>query len=133
MSIDYSNTQDSREVRALFLKQCEIVETAIENSFGVTAEQLKIKSRLRYIVEARMAMFWLWRKFFEISTTQLGILYERDHSTIIYNIHVAEDLKRFDRFFAKRLLTAQQEVALKIDSLGETQLFCKKNQKNMLK
>lgn len=131
MFTDYSNTQDPREVRNVFWRECEIVETAVSNSFGVYVEQLHTRSRVRNIVEARMAMFWLWRQFFAITTTQLGALYGRDHTTILYNIRVAEDLKRFDRFFAKRLSMAQQAVAQKIDSLGETQLFRREKSQEM--
>lgn len=122
MFADYSDTRDSQDMRNVFLRECEMIETAVSNSFGVCVEQLRMRSRVRNIVEARMAMFWLWRQFFVITTTQLGALYGRDHATIIYNIRVAEDLKQFDGFFAKRLSMAQQEVELKIDTLEETRL-----------
>lgn len=84
-------------LRCLYYDQRMVVENAIEQVFGVSAEEIASSQRFRIIVEARMALFDLFRGHFSISLSNLGLLYNRHHSTVLYSLKGSEDLYQFDR------------------------------------
>ena len=105
MISEYRNT-----VRCLYLKECELIESSVEAAFGVSRSDIVSVSRYRNIVEARMALFSLFRQYFRISANQLGAIYNKDHSTIFYNLKMCEDMKKFDRVFNCKFCSAEAFV-----------------------
>ena len=94
-------------LRCLYHDQRMIVEGAIKQAFGVPAEDIESSSRVRGIVEARMALFALFRKHFPIPLVHLGMLYNRHHATVLYGIRTAKDLCRFDVHYRDRYNRAE--------------------------
>lgn len=89
-------------LRCLYYDQRMVVENAIEQVFGVSAKDIESSSRMREIVEARMALFALFRKHFPISLSHLGLLYNRHHSTVLYSMRSSDDLYQFDFHYRDR-------------------------------
>jgi chromosomal replication initiator protein len=58
--------------------------------FGFTAEQLLNKDRHRSIAEARQIAVWLLRTSRGLSYPEIGLLLQRDHTTIMSNYRSIE-------------------------------------------
>jgi len=70
--------------------------------FQLTSEQLQSKSRKREIVLARMFCMKLIRQTTELSLTETGKIFNRDHSTVIYSTDTLKDLIETDYKIADR-------------------------------
>ena len=74
-------------------------------SLGVERMQLKAKTRLRHIVEARQIAIFLIKKHTNMSLAEIGRLFGgRDHTTAIHSIQVVNDLCDSDEQYKQRLL-----------------------------
>lgn len=60
-----------------------IVFHEVKNEYGVSASQMRNKTRLSFIREARQVFTQLMREHSSMSTSQIGGLVNRDHSTVI--------------------------------------------------
>jgi chromosomal replication initiation ATPase DnaA len=72
-----------------------------------------LKSRKREIVCARQICIHLINKYLALQSTHMGRLFGLDHSTILYNVGVAEDILFTDRTFKKAVLEIEKELRLR--------------------
>lgn len=79
----------------------EIIEAALP-IFGVRRHRIASKARKRREAWARFAIAWAARQLTNKSYAQIAREMRRDHSTIIYGIARAEQLRRDDPLFRKR-------------------------------
>lgn len=61
------------------------------------------RGRPRELVEARHIAFYLMRKLTGLTLTQIGEIFNRDHSTVIYGIETCEDLMEVDIPFQRKV------------------------------
>lgn len=61
------------------------------------------KCRTRPLVEARQIAFYLMRKLTGLTLKQIGEIFGRDHSTVIYGIDTCNDLLKVDVSFQKKV------------------------------
>lgn len=67
----------------------------VEQSFGISKQELISKSRKGLIVWARQVAMYLGRRFTLLSLDQIGKAFERDHATVLYAYDkVVETLQR---------------------------------------
>ena len=58
----------------------------VSHGYGISAEQLRSKSRRRELVVARNTVFFLARKYTDLSLEEIGNVFDRSHSTVIKGI-----------------------------------------------
>ena len=68
----------------------EQIRDRVARSYGVTAEQLRGRSRQRRFVRPRQLAMYLCRRYTDASLKQIGRAFGRDHSSVIYAIDVVE-------------------------------------------
>jgi chromosomal replication initiator protein len=68
---------------------------AVARYYGVTADELKARSRHKQIVEPRQIAMHLLREDAQLSTPEIGRLLNRDHTTVLHGLHhIAGDIVR---------------------------------------
>lgn len=72
--------------------------------YDVTYSQIKFTSLRSDLVEARRVICYLLHGQMQYSTTRVGEMISRDHSTVVYHSHKAKDYIQTDPVFAARLL-----------------------------
>jgi|APGre2960657404_1045060.scaffolds.fasta_scaffold00206_11 chromosomal replication initiator protein len=60
-----------------------IVFNEVRNEYGLSISHIRNKTRISYVREARQVFTQLMREHSSMSTTQIGRLVNRDHSTVI--------------------------------------------------
>ena len=58
--------------------------------FGISKEEILSSSRKKEVTESRQIAMYLIRKFIKKSFKEIGMLFKREHSTVIYNIKSLE-------------------------------------------
>jgi chromosomal replication initiator protein len=64
------------------------IRSFISSQFKVSVDELKSRSRKRSVTFPRQAAMYMTRKFTNQSLADIGDLYNRDHSTVLYAIKV---------------------------------------------
>lgn len=67
--------------------------------FDTTDAQIKSKTKIRPVVDARKAIVYLLRGHFKINITTVAKVINKDHSVIGYMVNGAEDLIKHDLEF----------------------------------
>lgn len=71
---------------------CDAIKQAVADYYGISAAELTAKRRSREVVIPRQVAMFLAREMTDLSLTQLGAAFQRDHSTILHACDkVAED------------------------------------------
>lgn len=93
----------ARAAYLLGMKQStpERILSAVSGYTGISTAAIMAKGRHRPIVEARHIAMHLMRKSAGMTLVAIGDLFDRDHSTVINSIKVAESLIETDRSFEK--------------------------------
>lgn len=74
---------------------CESIRDLIGSQFRVSVEDLRSRSRKRSITFPRQMAMYLTRKYTDKSLADIGNMYNRDHSTVLYAIKViTKDMTR---------------------------------------
>lgn len=60
-----------------------IVFHEVRNEYGLSISHIRNKTRISYVREARQVFTQLMREYSSMSTTEIGRLVNRDHSTVI--------------------------------------------------
>lgn len=89
----------------------EDIRTLISNQFRVSIDELVSRSRKRIVTFPRKIAMYLTRKYTEESLTNIGGLYNRDHSTVLYAI------KTVNRDIAQKS-SVRQQVEMLTDKLN---------------
>lgn len=78
--------------------------------FSVTAQEVTSRRRSERIARARYAIALVATELTPMSTTEIGRLLDRDHSTIAHGIRRGGELVRSDETFALRLRMVREAV-----------------------
>lgn len=77
-------------------KVCQI-EDVVSECFGISASEMKTKTRIRNVAYARHITMFLIRKFTSLSLVETGRRYKRDHSTVTISVqHVCNMIQTDD-------------------------------------
>jgi chromosomal replication initiation ATPase DnaA len=83
----------------------------IANSINSILEvDIKKRSRVRYIVEARFLYYYFARKYTQNSLSRIGSEIGFDHSSVIHGVQVIKNLKSYDADFKKKYLLVEQAI-----------------------
>ena len=121
----YSDLDESAEIN-LSLAQLAVSdtlsedapeETSLQKIFGevcrvynVTEEDLKSKKRVMNVSQARKTAMYLVREIVEMSLPEIGKVFNRDHSTVIYAINEVEKEKDKNSFFRATLEDMEKNI-----------------------
>lgn len=83
------------------------IQRKVENHFGFF---INVRSRKRYLVDARKIYFHLCREFTKKSLSEIGRSMERDHASALHNINSCKDLIKTDNEFKRNYIILFKEV-----------------------
>jgi len=73
----------------------EMIQSFISSQYKISVNELKSKSRRRPVAFPRQIGMYLTRKYTDLSLSDIGHLYNRDHSTVLYAIKsITKDVSR---------------------------------------
>ena len=88
-------------------------EEIIAEEFGATVDELKSRSRVLHIKDARNVAMWYYRNFQKMSYAGAALLFERDHCTAIWAVRKVDDLYKTDKEFRRRVISALRRIDIK--------------------
>lgn len=87
--------------------------TMICNVYNVELDDVRSKSRQRYLFYVRVIAANILRKYYRLSTTKVGEFLARDHATIVYYGKSYADLVKYDATF-RDMLDSVSYITLEI-------------------
>ncbi len=81
----------------------DVIMKVVSNEYGLTPADLKKKNNKKQVAHVRSLAIYLARQLTEYSTTELGIEFNRDHSTIAHSIEKVENLLKSDSQLEEKL------------------------------
>ena len=82
------------------LKYSDLVVRVVCDVFRVDKFDLQAKNRKRELVYARGLIWCIWKKNLPLWTvTKMGLLFGRDHATVLHGIGSNRDLRQYDLDF----------------------------------
>lgn len=88
--------------------ELQSIKLTVEEYFGCF---INVKSRRRYIVDARKIYFGLCREFTKYSLATLGQSMDRDHATALHNIRSCMNLIETDKDFRDKYIALYKRVS----------------------
>ena len=81
-----------------------MIQDAVANEWGVTADGLKSKTRTKALTTPRQVAMFLCRELLNVQLVEIGNAFGgRDHSTVIHSLDRVSDRKRRQRRFLGRV------------------------------
>ena len=93
------------EPEALALKAKELVAAR----FGFTVATIEGRERTEHVAWARFVAMYLARKFTFLSTPRIGLLFDREHGTVMYALREVTERVRVDRTAAAQVRALEEE------------------------
>jgi len=86
----------------------EHVMEVVTTYFNISSALIKSKSRKREIVIPRqIAMYFMWLKNI-YSYKEIGIYFNRDHSTVVYSKDTVKDLMDMDKKYNRKIIEIER-------------------------
>ena len=87
------------------------IQDVVARRWGVTAEQLRSKARIKTLVVPRQIAMYLARDLLQMQLIEIGQAFGgRDHSTVIHSVDKVQRQMQRDRGFKERIDLARQEL-----------------------
>jgi chromosomal replication initiator protein len=94
------------------LPSIERIQDVVARGWGVTADQLRSKARIKSLVVPRQIAMFLARDILEMQLVEIGHAFGgRDHSTVIHSVNKVERQMSRDRSFKERVEVARRELS----------------------
>lgn len=77
----------------------DTLEYRIEKILNISIDDIKSRTRVREVSEARQILFFVLNKFFGIPLSHIGRMYERNHATVIHAIKNVTNWRQTDQLF----------------------------------
>ena len=88
----------------------ERVVNAMANQYQVSPQELLGKKRSRGLAEARLATYWLLRALTDMSSTEIGDVLKKDHSTVLMGIKRCARFRLEDNAYRERIDAMAKEI-----------------------
>ncbi len=75
----------------------------VAEEFGVTLEDLRSRSRVARIADARAVAFFLLTRYLHMSTGEAGKFLRRDHATVMHGARKVEGMFQWPKFYASEI------------------------------
>lgn len=70
----------------------EKIINVVCDHYKLNAYKLKSKSRVKEFTHARYVIFYFLRKFANMTLKSVGLLFNRDHTTVIHGLETLQDI-----------------------------------------
>lgn len=88
------------------------VDEIICREFSVSLDELHKRSRLRYIIDARILAIYIRKKIFNLSFKQAGDDFKLDHATAMHAVIQVENLLINDKTYKSKAQKALSEAMM---------------------
>ncbi len=93
------------------LPSIDRIQDVVARRWGVTAEQLRSKARIKTLVVPRQIAMYLARDILQMQLIEIGQAFGgRDHSTVIHSVDKVQRQMTRDRGFRERIESARAEL-----------------------
>jgi chromosomal replication initiator protein len=94
------------------LPSIDRIQDVVARRWGVTADQLRSKARIKTLVVPRQIAMYLARDLLQMQLMEIGQAFGgRDHSTVIHSVDKVQRQMSRDRSFKERIELARQELS----------------------
>lgn len=91
-------------------KQPEFIEKMVCQYYNEDYYTIRTTSRKRRLVICRQVVMFLLRKYTELTLTEIGSSFERDHTTVLYSCQTVQDLIDTDEQTRKDVWTIETKI-----------------------
>jgi len=84
--------------------------TTVSNFYEIPADLIKSKTRKDEVVHARQVYMYLSKKYTNLSLSQISMVCNRDHSTVIHAIKVIKDQIYIDKEIMAEIEEIEQNL-----------------------
>jgi chromosomal replication initiator protein len=103
--------EDVADARAKPLPTIHRVQEVVARRWGVTAEGLRSKARIKTLTVPRQIAMYLARELLQMQLVEIGQAFGgRDHSTVIHSVDKVTRQMSRDRMFREKVEYAKQEL-----------------------
>jgi ATPase involved in DNA replication initiation len=78
---------------------------------GVTVEKMTSNVRAYYVSDSRFIMWYMLKKFTKMTLVDIGVMFNRDHSSVIYGIRRCEDLIKTEKDFQSKVRFLETQLS----------------------
>lgn len=78
---------------------------------GVTIEKMMSTARASYVSDSRFIMWYMLRKFTKMTLTDIGVMFNRDHTSVMYGENRCKDLIKTEPDFRNKVRFMEQQLA----------------------
>lgn len=89
---------------------CDLIQQTVAEYYSITMAEMKAKRRSREISIPRQIAMYLTRELTEMSLTQIGAAFNRDHTTVIHACEKVSEDARSDAATANLLEDLRRAV-----------------------
>lgn len=89
-------------MKAPIVTNVDLIIKHVSEKLSITIEEIKGKSRLRHIVEARQMCMYLVKERLNYSLTGTANIFKKHHSTVIHALTTIDDLCESDKTFKEK-------------------------------
>lgn len=84
-------------------KQADNLIARVCLEFNTTVEPLKLRSRKRELVIPRQIAFYLLRTKLDLTLSDIGRMFNRDHATVLYSVRTVKNFLEFDDYYKEKI------------------------------
>lgn len=88
----------------------EKILNTVCQQFGVSVTDILGRNRDRVIAAPRQVAMYFLRKYTHRKLSQIGVIFGRDHSTVVYGIQVVKDLCDTDAQFSQLVSDIENKI-----------------------
>lgn len=81
----------------------ESIVNAVVLKLGVSEIALRGHNRMRRIIEARQIAMWLIRSYTTLSLASIGVIFQKDHTSVIHSCNRINDLIETDDIIQEKI------------------------------
>ena len=78
---------------------------------GVTIEKMTSNARAYYISDSRFIMWYLLRKFTKMTLMDIGVMFNRDHTSVMYGVNRCADLIKTEKDFRSKVRFLEEQLS----------------------
>lgn len=78
---------------------------------GVTVEKMTSNARATNVSDARFIMWYMLRKFTKMTYTDIGVMFERDHTSVMYGENRCRNLVDTEKEFREKVRFMETQLS----------------------
>lgn len=78
---------------------------------GVTVEKMTSNARAYHVSDARFIMWYMLRKFTQMTLMDIGVMFNRDHTSVMYGVNRCSDLIKTEKDYRDKVRFIEQKLS----------------------